>query len=327
MNAIESISYEAAATFLQKHNNYYILCHANPDGDAIGSGYGLCRVLRQMGKNANVFCSDPIPEKFNFITSWYTQEKFSPQNILSVDLADTVLLGKELSVYAEYVELAIDHHVSNKGYAKRTLINPEASSACEVIYELCSSQGLKLDDMSAMCLYTGILTDTGCFKFSSAKKRTHMVVAELMDYDIPCAEIAHQLFNIKTKTRIIAEQYAYNHLDIRLKEKCSMLFITLDIIDELKLTPEDLDGLTDIAMQLKGVEIGVVAKEKEKGKFKISLRSTANSDVDVSEICAKFGGGGHKRAAGCTVDGTIDQVKLNLLSAIAPALGIDLWTA
>ncbi|MCC8043641.1 MAG: bifunctional oligoribonuclease/PAP phosphatase NrnA [Oscillospiraceae bacterium] len=321
----ESISFEETADFLRKKDNYYILCHVSPDGDAVGSGYGLCRLLRNMGKKANVLCSDPIPEKYGYITDWYEHEKFTPKTIVTVDLADINLFGKELSVYSEYVELAIDHHISNTEYAKKTLVNPKASSACEVIYDMASSQGFQLDDVFAACIYTGIATDTGCFRFENTTKRAHIITAQLMEYNLPYGTINHELFEIKSAARIAVEQYAFSNIKTYLDDKCAMIIVSLDTIKKTGLEPEEFEGLAAIPMQLKGVKVGITVKEKEPGKFKVSMRSSADSDIDVSAICAKLGGGGHIRAAGCTVEGNPEQVKLKLLSAVAPEMGFDLW--
>lgn len=320
-----SVSFRETADFLRSSDNFYILCHVSPDGDAAGSGFGLCRVLRNFGKRANVLCSDAFPNRYSYMTDWYTADKFSPKTIISVDLADTNLFGKELLVYADYVDLCIDHHISNTGYAAKTLLDPNASSACEVIYDMCVSQGFEIDNMAATCFYTGIATDTGCFRYENTTRRAHIITAELIDYGVDFATINHRLFDVKSRARIAVEQYAMSSVKTFLDDKCAIIIVTAETAAKAGLAPEDLEGIASLPLQLEGVLVGVTVKEKEKGKFKVSMRSTADSGVDVSAVCAKLGGGGHIRAAGCTVEGTPEQVKLQLLSAIAPAMGFDLW--
>ncbi len=320
---INGITVLEAANFLLKNDNYYILTHINPDGDAMGSGFGLCSVLRAIGKKANVLCSDPFPKKYSYLYEEYEAQKFTPQTIVSVDLADTKLFGKTLSAYSDYVDLAIDHHVSNTGYAKKTLLNGRASAACEVLFEVIKEGKLPLDKHTAECLYTGIATDTGCFRFENTTPRAHEIASELMSMGIPFAGINRELFEIKSKARLMVEQHVINSMETYLDDKCAIIAVTSEMIAKTGLAPEEFEGLASIPMQVEGVEVGVTIKEKEPGKYKISMRSAEK--VNVSEICGKLGGGGHIRAAGCTAEGELSQVKMKVLSVIAPALGFDLW--
>ncbi len=320
------IDYKEAAEFLRSHGNYYILLHTSPDGDAIGSGFGLCYILRKMGKNANVLCTDNFPAKYDYMYLNYTPQKFNPDTIISVDLADTKLLGSKLVQYGDYVELCIDHHVSNTEYAKRTLLEPEAAAAAQVIYQLVKAVGLvQLDSMIAQCLYTAIVTDTGCFKFSCTSSKTHLAAAELMTYDIPAAEINRRMFDIKSKARIKIEQHVLNTMEYYLDDKCAIAAVTLDDMKRAGLPDEEFEGMTALTTLLQTIEVGITIRQKDENKYKVSMRATG--DIDVSAICQKLGGGGHTKAAGCVVEGKLEDVKLKLLSAVAPALGIDLWLA
>ena len=249
--------------------------------------------------------------------------KFTPQTIVSVDLADKTLFGRELQVYGEYVDLAIDHHISNSGYAARLLLDGNATAACELIYRVLKEGDFPIDKQIAECLYTGIATDSGCFKFENTTPMAHIITAELLGYGIPFAKINRQLFDIKSKARFMVEQYVITNLETYLDDKCAIIAVTADTVKETGLAPEEFEGLASIPMQIEGVEVGVTIKEKEPKKYKVSMRSAEN--VNVSEICAKLGGGGHIRAAGCTLEGDLSQVKLKLLSVIAPAMGFDLW--
>ena len=317
------INLKETAEFLKEHDNYYILIHQSPDGDAVGSGFSLCRILRNMGKNANVLCSDEFPKKYGFMFKDYELRKFSPETIVAVDVADTKLLGSKLSQYGDYVDLCIDHHVSNTGYAKKQLVYPDASAACEVLYRVFSEMGAEIDKLAAECLYTGIATDTGCFKYGNTTKLAHNIAAELMDCGVDIERINRDIFDRKSKARLIAEQHILSEMEYYLDDKCTVTFVTLADMEKKGFSSEELEGTAGITVQPEGVQIGVLVKEKENGKFKISMRSA--SEVDVSAVCAKFGGGGHVKAAGCTLEGDPDNIKLRLLSGIAPFLGIDLW--
>lgn len=320
---MKTTDYREAAEFLKSHDNFYILIHVAPDGDAMGSGFGLCHVLREMGKKANVLCSDPFPKRYDYLYGWYAPQKFTPQTVVSVDMADTKLFGKELSAYEEYVDMAIDHHVSNTGYAKQTVLDGEASAACQVLYEIFKEGDMALDDISALCLYTGLATDTGCFKFENTTPRCHVIVSELMNFDIAYAKVNRRLFDIKSKARLTLEHQVLGNVETYLDDKCAIIAVTKEMIEETGLSKEEFEGLASLPMQIEGVVVGVTIKERDTGKFKISMRCT--EEADVSKICGKLGGGGHIRAAGCTVEGTLEQAKMKALSAIAPELGFDLW--
>lgn len=320
-----NISLTETAEFLKNHDNYYILTHQSPDGDTMGSGFGLCYALRQMGKNANVLCSDEFPKRYHFMYEGYEPQKFSPETFVAVDVADKKLLGSRLIQYGDYVNLCIDHHVSNLQYAERLLVNPDAAAACEVIYQVLNELGIEFTKQIAECIYTGIATDTGCFKYGNTTQLCHIITAHLMDCGIRLEQINREMFDIKSKARIKVEQHILSATEFYLDDKCAMVAVTLETMKKAGLAPEEFEGIAGMSVQTEGVQVGIVIKEKDQGKFKISMRSA--SDIDVSAICQKFGGGGHVKAAGCTLEGPLDDVKLRLLSAVAPAMGIDLWLA
>lgn len=142
------INLKETADFLKAHDNYYILTHQSPDGDTMGSGFGLCYALRKIGKKANVICSDEFPKRYYFMHDIYEPQKFSPETIVAVDVADTKLLGPKLAQYGSYVDLCIDHHISNTEYAKQLLVYPDAAAACEVIYRVLAEMEIPLTSLS-----------------------------------------------------------------------------------------------------------------------------------------------------------------------------------
>ncbi len=320
-----NISMTETAEFLKNHDNYYILTHHSPDGDTMGSGFGLCYALRQIGKKANVLCSDEFPKRYHFMYEGYEPQKFSPETIVAVDVADKKLLGPKLIQYGDYVNLCIDHHISNLHYAERLLLNADAAAACEVMYQLLSEMGIEFTRQIAECIYTGIATDTGCFKYANTTQLAHIISAHLMDCGIRLEQINREMFDTKSKARIRVEQHINSAMEYYLDDKCAMAAVTLDTMKKAGLAAEEFEGIAGMSVQTEGVQVGVIIKEKDEGKFKISMRSAC--DIDVSAICQKFGGGGHVKAAGCTLEGPLDDVKLRLLSGIAPAMGIDLWLA
>lgn len=310
------ITYREAAEFLRNNDNYYILTHGTPDGDTIGSGFGLCGILRKMGKKANVYCSDPLPERYDFMYEGYEEQPFEPKTIVAVDVADPKLLGQKLSVYKERVDLCIDHHISNTGYAARTLVEPDAAAACQVIYRLMAEEKLTEPDRHiAECLYTGIATDTGCFKFDSTSPETHIAAAELMRYDIEAGKINRRMFDQKSKARLAVEQYILGSMEYYFNDRCAVAAVTLEEMAATGLPADEFEGLANLTTLLETVEVGIIIRQKEEHKFKVSMRSAG--DTDVSEFCRRFGGGGHVKAAGCTFETSLEDAKKQVLEAAA----------
>lgn len=315
------IDIQKAVEILKSSDNILILTHASPDGDTLGCGFGLCRSLRLMGKKANVICNDPIPKRYDFLKEWYNDEDFEIKTVVSVDVADRKLLGKNVNEkYGDNVLLCMDHHITNMEYAKNLLLGEKSASACEVVFRVLEAGEFPIDGICAMCLYTGTATDTGCFKFESVTPETHMVAAELMKYEFPisAAKINRMMFDIKSPSRIKAEHLLMDNAEVICDGKAVITHATIDEQKENGLTIDDFDGIASVPMQLEGVEIAVTVREKEKNRFKISARS--ESKANVSEMCKKFDGGGHIRAAGCTIEGELSEVISKLKEACREAL-------
>ncbi|MDO5560441.1 MAG: bifunctional oligoribonuclease/PAP phosphatase NrnA [Oscillospiraceae bacterium] len=315
------IDYKQAADIVRVCDNVHILTHQSPDGDTLGSAFALHFALSILGKRSLVLCPDEIPERYAFLykNRVNNQENFEPDCVIAVDLADTGLMGNMRKIYEKKVSLCIDHHISNTMYADNTLVNPDASATCEVMYSLFSELGIKIDDNIARCLYTGIATDTGCFKYSNTTAEAHRICSELIQFDIDFASINREMFDIKSKQRFYLEQHIVDHMEYYFEGRCALLCITKDLCDKLKVDMEDLDGVASIPLQIEGTEVSVTFKEKESGVYKISMRS-ANS-INVSHICQYLGGGGHVKAAGCIVKGTYEQARQQVLDAVGMVLG------
>lgn len=314
------IDRKKAAEILLSHDDFLILSHANPDGDTLGCAYALCRTLQTMGKRAKTLCADEIAHRMSFLKEAIADQNFEEKTIVTVDVADRKLLGALDEVYGDRILLAIDHHESRSEFAQYTLVDAGAAAACELIYEVAVEMGAKLDGQIAACLYTGIATDTGCFKYSNTTPRTHMIAAKLMEYDFPCSEINYNLFDLKTKGRIELEQNILQGMEFYSDDRIALVCITLDLIKryEGRVDVEDFNGLASLPRQIEGVLLGVTIKQKDERLFKISMRSA--EPINAAKICAVFGGGGHARAAGCTIEGSLEFVRAKLLPVLEKAV-------
>ncbi len=313
------INYNQAAQIIRSSDNFHILTHQSPDGDALGSGFAMYFALKAMNKKAEVICPDGLPARFDFLAKEYeAPEAFEPDCVIAVDIADTGLMGDVEEKYKNRVDLCIDHHISNTMYAARTLVNPAASAACEVIFSLFKELEIEMDENIARCLYTGIATDTGCFKYSNTTKEAHIIAAELIQFDIDFAQINREMFDIKSKARLYLEQHIFDHMETFFDEKCAVLCVAEDLCSKLGVDMDELDGVAGLPLQIQGMEVAVTMKEKKQNEYKISMRSAGH--INVSAICQKLGGGGHVNAAGCLVKGTLAEARNKVVDLIGKAL-------
>ncbi|MBE6721041.1 MAG: bifunctional oligoribonuclease/PAP phosphatase NrnA [Ruminococcaceae bacterium] len=312
------VSLIEAATWLLQQQDIGILCHQSPDGDTLGSGSALCRALRSLGKRAQVLCSDPIGKRFAFLFEGLEEQQFEPKAIVAVDVADEQLLGSLQPVYGGKIQLCIDHHPSNTHYAERWFVNPQASAACEVMYSLIPLLGVKIDIAIASDLYTGIATDTGCFQYINVTPRTFRIAAELLELGVPAPKINHAMFATKSRERLQLEREALNTVEYFRNGEIAVITLTRKMVKESGAADEDTDGIASIPRCIEGVHVGVTIKEKADDLVKVSLR--APQPYNASEICAKFGGGGHPGAAGCAIHCGVEEAKKQLVAAISQYL-------
>lgn len=312
------IELSEAIEFLTTHDSYLILMHGNPDGDTLGCGSALCGALQQLGKKARVQCPDYVPARFDYMKKAYEEQDFEPENIICVDIADTKLLG-DLKEVGDRAELCFDHHVSNTGYAKRLVLREDYAAAAELIYEVVAALGVSITVPIANALYTGIATDTGCFKFSNTTPQTHIYAAKLIELGAEIAPINYAMFDLKTPGRMKLEQAVLSNIKYYGEGHVALIFTSYEMINSIvDIDSDDIGALAALPRQIQGVDIGISIKERKKGVYKASLRSS--QAIDVSEICAQFGGGGHERAAGCSFEGmTYEQAEKTISDACVEA--------
>lgn len=311
------ITVDKAAKLLLNRDCFLILCHMSPDGDTIGSASALCRALRTLGKKVNMTCSDNIPKQYGYLVEDLAEMEFTPEYIVTTDVASTSLLGDRLNIYKDDIFLAIDHHPSNTMFAQHTLLCPEAAATAEIIHELIEELDVDVDKPIADAIYTGISTDTGCFRYANTTVQTHLVAAEMIGYGADNAYINRLMFETKSMNRIKLEQMALNTIEYYFENHCAVLSITRDMLHISGADETELDGVSSIPRQIEGVEVGVTLREKNDGVIKVSLRTAGH--MDASALCKQFGGGGHKRAAGCLFECSIEEAKKQLVEAIGQA--------
>ena len=313
------IDLERVVSLLRGAQDIEILSHHFPDGDTLGCAAALCRALQRMGKRARCTCADPVSEKYSFLFDGIERQEFPAQFVVSVDVADSKLLGPVLAAkHAGKIDLCIDHHGSHQDFAENSYVDSTAAAACEIIYEVICRLGIEPDQVIAQAVYTGITTDTGCFRYSNTTARTHEIAAKVIRTGIDAGDINRRMFETKTRARLEMERSVLDSIAFYFDARCAVMCISRAMIEASGADEGDLDGLSAIPRQIEGVLEGVTMRERKIGGYKVSLRT--QPQVNAAKICAEFGGGGHAAAAGCTLEEDFEPARERLLAAIGKVL-------
>lgn len=312
-------NFSRAVSELKKHNEVIILTHANPDGDTLGCGYALMGALREQGKRVMLLNKDRIPDKFGYMVLDNDEVDRKTAYVVAVDVADKKLFGEELKdEFGDRTNLCIDHHTSNKLYADLTVLDGESAAASEILYEFIRAMGAEITPHIAACLYTGISTDTGCFKYSNVTAKTHRIAAELIETGIDHSKINEIMFDTKSMNNLMLEKMCLETLEIYADGKIASVCVTQEMLRVCGTDKSAIDAIKPITRQIEGVEIGLTFKEDEADAIGVSVRTGEN--YNASEICALFGGGGHARAAGCQIKTDLSRAKAKVIEAIKEIL-------
>ncbi|MEZ5413639.1 MAG: bifunctional oligoribonuclease/PAP phosphatase NrnA [Opitutaceae bacterium] len=299
-----------------------VVGHARPDGDCIGSQVALTRVLVAAGVNAVCVNADPVPRRLQFLTR--NTRVMSAEEILPsaadytavyVDCADAARCGIRLSGAFPRPLAMFDHHISNVGYAEHDFIEVQSAATAEILAGIFVDLGLTVDADAAQALYTGILTDTGQFRFHSTSWRSFMLAAELLARGARPAEAGFELYERESIGKLRLLESFLQSLKLEEGGRVCIGLLPQGIFKTTGSDPEDTEGLVDYARSIDGVEIGVLIEERDNGGVKASLRAK-NPDYRVDRIAAQFNGGGHACAAGLSIKMSVAEFYPALVSAI-----------
>ena len=296
-----------------------LLSHTSPDGDTVGSVTALSLALRLCGKETVCLCEMPIPERNLFIcgegayvTSCPVQES---DLVVSVDVASAQMLGGLRETFENRTDIRIDHHGSADDFATYNYVDPTAAACAEIVYELITLLPCTLCEEIASPLYTALNTDTGGFRFSNTTARTHKIAAALMEAGAAAADICETLYENVTLESLQSNALFLEKLQLYMDGK--ILFLPITVEDKIRygFTDENIEGYATLSRKIAGVELGIVLREKDNGSFKVSMRS--RKSVNSAALCTLFGGGGHVRAAGATIEAdSFDEACKKLLDGV-----------
>ena len=303
------------AAFLRARDKYLILTHRRPDGDTVGCAAGLCLGLRRMGKTAYVLPNPEATEKhLEMLVPCAPPADYAPETVVSVDIAEPSILQLNAGAWAERIELSIDHHPSNSGYAPGVLLDPTAGACGELIYQLLRELPVPVDKELATPLYIAVTTDTGCFRYKNTTPQTLRVGADLLEAGAP-VDLNRTLFMKKSRARLLLESGMIAGLRFFQDGEASMAVITRADIQRCGVTEGDMEDIASVAGSVEGVELSITLREVGDGEWKASVRTGQYGNA--SRVRAELDGGGHGMAAGCTVQGTLEEAIAALEDAVA----------
>ena len=302
------------AELLLRRDNYLIFNHRRPDGDAVGCAAALCRGLRALGKTAWVYRNPQTTSRYlPYLQGLETDAVPEGACIVSVDTATPGLFPLD-SDFEGQVVLSIDHHISNEGYAEYTNLQPAAAACGEVILDILEQLNAPISKETAEALYVAISTDTGCFQYSNVTVDTFRAAARLKELGADTFPINKTLFGTKSIGRLRLDAALTDSVIFYGGGIVGVCTLTNAMLDALGATEDDVDDISGFSRSIEGVEIGVMIRELNDSTSKISLRT--GEGYNASDICALLGGGGHRAAAGATIQGTVEDAKRQVLAAI-----------
>lgn len=276
--------------------------HTNPDGDAIGSCFGLGNLLQNIGKKVYV-CLEAVPAKYHFVPTcplWKSGlEDLQNGFFLALDCGDPQRLGEAMPIFSKMENGNLDHHVSNTFFAKWNHVDGSASSTSELVCRLAKAMGLPMTRDGAIGLYTGIVTDTGGFQYSSTSADTMREAGALFQQDVPTSQIFRELFHTKSFAHAKAMGRALEKATRVLEGRIVFTFLSQEDQQQCGTDSSDLDGIVETMREIEGTEVALFFYETKKDNIKVSFRS---QNINVSDIALQFAGGGHEKAAGCTIE-------------------------
>ena len=302
-----------------------IICifpHIVMDGDAIGSGGALCRALRDMGKTAYVITEDNLADNLKFVDKDYTLDyrqakELTDKDYISVcvDCSETKRFPKRQDLFeGGKIKVCIDHHKTAEPICDYNYVDPDAAATCELIYYLLKEMNAEITPEIADCLYTGIATDTGNFQYSNTTKETHKIVANLYDVKNGFNDISLEIYENESFEKLALQGEIFKTAMTFANGKGVIAWVTQKMLKDCNATMNDSEGSVSKLRSIGSVEIAVLLRENKDGTIKASLRS--KRFFDVAKLCAKYGGGGHTRAAGFTVEGTVSEIRDRIIEEV-----------
>ena len=306
---------------LKNTKSAVILPHINADGDAVASSQAMKAFLCCMGRESVIITEEPVEERLSFIADGikvYGGDMPEYDTVIVLDCGDIDRLGNRGKLIRQDVKVInIDHHKTNKGFGDASYVNASASATGEIMFDLFKEANTSITDEAAMFIYTAICSDTGGFAYSNVSPKTFRIAAELIEHNFDHAEVSRLLFDCVDINSELIKAELVKTVNSYSDGKIRTVTATTHLAESFGLNVEEIQGLVDIPRRIRGTEIAVAIKESE-GGVRVSLRS--NGDADVAKVALLFGGGGHTKAAGCSINADVIEAEKLIVKACEDVL-------
>jgi bifunctional oligoribonuclease and PAP phosphatase NrnA len=308
---------------IRSHQSFLITTHEGPDGDAVGSSLALANYLKNLGKDVTVYYRDPVPDQYAFLplaeTVVHSLSVRTFDICFVLDVGEFRRAGEELCSFEGIgAFINIDHHLLCDHFGAINLIDAEAAATGVLIYRIIRAAGHEIDYAIALCIYTSVITDTGCFRYSNANPEAFAVAGEMVARGVNAWNVAEKLYESQPRQRLELLALALATLVISPRGDYASITVTLDMYEKSGGNAELTDGFINYPRSIRGVEVAVFFREINTGLFKVGFRSKGK--VNVSDLAAALGGGGHHNAAGCTASGSFSEVQAMIFGHLEKAL-------
>ena len=308
------LTVQETAALLKTFDNVLILTHVRPDGDTVGCAAALCAALRTLGKTAYLLPNPGLTDSTApYFRPYEAPADFTPYKVVSTDIATLGLLPDNAKLYADRIDLAIDHHPSFEHFGRENIVRSEAAACGELMYSIVSELGPITAEI-ALSLYVAVSTDTGGFIYGNTTSNTHAVAAALMNTGIDYQTVNKAFFRTKSRKRMQLEGAMLSSAEFYDNNRVAVLSVPMALMERFAATESDAEDLSSLGPQIEGVDCAITMRELRPDVWKMSVRT--GNRINATEVCRILGGGGHAAAAGCTVEAPWVEVKTAILAAI-----------
>jgi phosphoesterase RecJ-like protein len=308
---------------IRSNSSFLLTTHEGPDGDAIGSSLALASFLRKLGKDVTVHSQDPVPDLYAFLPGADTVLPHIPDRDYDVsfvlDVGERKRAGKEFCTFTRVAATVnLDHHLSCENFADYNIIDSQAAATGILVYRIAAAYGYVIDLETALCIYAAVITDTGSFRYSNANREAFTVAGEMIECGINAWHVAERLYENQPQKRLELLAKCLPTLEVFKDGLAASVTVTTEMFTACQAGAELTDGFVNYPRSIRGVEVAIFFRQLEERKFKVGFRSKGK--VNVAAFSASLGGGGHHNAAGCTVEGSLDEVKAAVYRIVEESL-------
>lgn len=312
---MKNLTRSEAAAWLEARDDFLILTHCRPDGDTTGSAAVLCRGLRSLGKRASILKNREVTEKYAHLHEGLTVDApRGGETVVSVDVASRNMLPEAFRPLLERLALRIDHHATAESFAPAELVDPEAGACGEIVYDVLREMGAVLDKRMAEALYTAVSTDTGCFRYANTTAHSFRTAADCAQAGGDLFSINQAIFDTNSFARLKIQSYLVEHARFYREGSLALCVLPRVVEEALGATEDDLENISGFPRSIEGVRMAATLRQTKDGKVKVSVRAVPG--CDAAAVCARFGGGGHRGAAGASLELPLEEAARQVARAM-----------